>query len=189
MRPATRLLAKFLEPGTPTGLAGLFTHPAPRSTLIYLYSSTLKKLQQIPEYSPYRQATEALTKKRLEAIEATKPDGYDAWYDKVRFQIQAHQDENGQPLDPLSHEGRSFVTARIFKREIDTREKEASWDGTGEGTPTLEGPRTREEKQKEFDRITKEDAASEARLPEIDPEPMLSREQYAQPLELFEPRC
>lgn len=181
MRPATRLLAKFLEPGAPTGLAGLLTHPAPRSTLIYLYGSTLRKLESIPEYSPYRQATEALTKKRLAAVEATKPEGFDAWYDKVRFQIQKHQEEHGLDPNAFSHGGREFVTARMFKQEIDEREKSASWDGEDEGTPALEGPRTLEERQKELDRLRRENAASDLSLPEIDPEPMLTREQYVLP--------
>ena len=90
MRPAIRLLAavsKRLEPGNPTGLTGLLTHGAPRSALIYLYTSTLRKLQTIPEHSIYRQATEALTKQRLSVIEAVKPAGYDAWLEKVQWQV------------------------------------------------------------------------------------------------------
>lgn len=180
MRPTIRLLAKFLEPGTPTGLAGLPTHPAPRSTLIYLYSSTLNKLNQIPDHSPYRQATEALTKQRLAAVEATKPEGFDAWMDKVRFQIARHQEELGikPDSDALNYEGREFVVARMFGRNIDERDKAAEWDGTGEGKATLEGPRTKEEKEKEMRELAEETARQEQNLPTIDPEPQLTREEY-----------
>ncbi|KAG9622147.1 hypothetical protein KCU64_g20939, partial [Aureobasidium melanogenum] len=65
MRASSRLLAqasRFLTPGAPTGLTGVLTHAAPRSTLLYLYNSTLDKLKQFPEHSVYRQSTEALTK-------------------------------------------------------------------------------------------------------------------------------
>lgn len=96
MRSTSRLLAtvrsasKYLEPNTPTGLTGLSTHPSPRPALIYTYKQTLNKLSQIPSSSVYRQSTEALTKKRLAVIEATKPEGYDAWLARVRQAIEAN---------------------------------------------------------------------------------------------------
>jgi len=177
MRPATRHLAKFLEPGAPTGLAGLRTHPAPRSTLIYLYSSTLSKLGAVPAQSPYRQATEALTKQRLAAVEALKPDGFDAWYDRARAQIEAHREKVGGD-DALAYGGRSFVMARIFEPEVDEREKAAEWDGEPEGKPTEEGPRSQEVRDREMAEATEETAASREELPAVDPEPMLTHEQY-----------
>lgn len=92
MRSSLRLLAvakpsRFLEPSAPTGLAGLLTHPAPRTTLIHLYNTTLSKLSALPETSLYRQSTEALTKHRLAIIEATKPDGYAEWKQRAEKQI------------------------------------------------------------------------------------------------------
>jgi NADH dehydrogenase (ubiquinone) 1 alpha subcomplex subunit 5 len=84
MRAAARLFAsvkpgQFLEAGAPTGLTGLLTHPSPRSSLIYFYTTTLDKLKQIPESSVYRQSTEALTKHRLQIVEQSKPAGWDEW--------------------------------------------------------------------------------------------------------------
>ncbi|KAI4176542.1 MAG: hypothetical protein LQ346_007865, partial [Caloplaca aetnensis] len=84
MKPTTRLLAavkpeRFLTAGNPTGLTGLLTHPAPRTQLLYLYSSTLAKLSQLPAHSVYRQSAEAIAKARLAVVEATKPPGYEEW--------------------------------------------------------------------------------------------------------------
>jgi NADH dehydrogenase (ubiquinone) 1 alpha subcomplex subunit 5 len=181
MRPTVRLLARFLEPGAPTGLAGLYTHPAPRSTLIYLYSSILNKLQQVPAHSPYRQATEALTKKRLAIIEAAKPDGFDAWEERVRVQLSQHQkwlgDENKTSPDHLTYDGRSFVLARLYEAEVDEREKDAEWDGKDEGH-TEEGPRTAEVRDKNLADMYRVDSTVLAELPKLDPEPLLTREQY-----------
>ena len=84
MRVTLRLLAdvkagRYLRPGHPTGLTGLFNHPSPRSTLIYLYGSTLHKLEKFPEHSVYRQSAEAITKHRMQIIKSIKPEGYDEW--------------------------------------------------------------------------------------------------------------
>ena len=95
MRATSRLFANvktvksaLLEPGTPTGLTGLATHGAPRSTLIYLYSATLDKLKGFPESSLYRQSTENLTRHRLKLVEETKPEGQEAWEGRLRKQIE-----------------------------------------------------------------------------------------------------
>ena len=181
MRPTVRSLARFLEPGAPTGLAGLYTHPAPRSTLIYLYSNILNKLQQVPAHSPYRQATEALTKKRLAIIEAAKPNGFDAWEERVRAQLSQHQkwlgDENKTSPDHLTYDGRSFVMARLYEDQVDEREKEAEWDGKDEG-PTEEGPRTAEVRDKNLADMYRAESIALAELPKLEPEPLLTREQY-----------
>ncbi|KAK3352354.1 ETC complex I subunit conserved region-domain-containing protein [Lasiosphaeria hispida] len=89
MRRTFRLLAsvkpaRYLEAGTPTGLTGMFTHPSPRSTLLFLYRSTLDKLKVIPEHSLYRQSVEALTKHRMAIVESTVPPGYEEWATKAR---------------------------------------------------------------------------------------------------------
>jgi NADH dehydrogenase (ubiquinone) 1 alpha subcomplex subunit 5 len=107
MRSTFRLLAsvkpgRFLESGSPTGLTGLFNHPAPRSTLIYLYSSTLDKLKALPESSVYCQSTESLTRHRLKIVEAVKPEGYDAWAERAKKQIAEHPEVFNTP-----EEGRS----------------------------------------------------------------------------------
>lgn len=93
MRATLRLLAnvkpaRYLEPFTPTGLTGLTTHPNPRPTLIYLYTTTLKKLKDFPESSVYRQSTEALTKQRLDVVKSTKPPGFDEWLARVRAVVE-----------------------------------------------------------------------------------------------------
>ena len=89
MRHTLRLLAevkpgRYLEAGNPTGLTGLFTHPAPRTALLYTYATILNKLQDLPDYSVYRQSTEALTKHRMNIIHSIKPKGYDEWAAKAK---------------------------------------------------------------------------------------------------------
>ena len=84
MRVTLRLLAsvksgRYLQPGHPTGLTGLFNHSSPRSALIYIYGSTLERLKTLPEHSVYRQSTEAITKHRLQIIQSIKPEGYEEW--------------------------------------------------------------------------------------------------------------
>lgn len=129
MRAAARLLAsvrqgKYLEPGTPTGLTGLLTHPSPRSTLLYHYTSTLDKLQKIPESSVYRQSTEALTKHRLKIIEEAIPAGWAQWQETIQNKInddpsafQFKETSGGTVATPPKHQ------------EIDPRSIYAEWDG------------------------------------------------------------
>ncbi|KAI0482876.1 ETC complex I subunit conserved region-domain-containing protein [Xylariaceae sp. FL0804] len=88
MRATLRLLAsvkpaRYLEAGNPTGLTGLYTHSSPRSTLLYLYSQTLDKLQGIPESSLYRQSVEALTRHRMAIVEAAEPPGHGEWAERA----------------------------------------------------------------------------------------------------------
>jgi NADH dehydrogenase (ubiquinone) 1 alpha subcomplex subunit 5 len=158
MRSTFRLLAsvkpgRFLEPGSPTGLTGLFNHPAPRSTLIYLYSATLEKLKALPDTSVYRQSAEALTQHRLKIVEAVKAEGYDAWAERANKKIAEHPEVFNTPEGGVAHEegkhiqvvrhGRSFVSTRL-KDEPDERLEE--WDGEEVGAPELEGTRTTEER-------------------------------------------
>lgn len=84
LRATARTGLRYLEPGQPTGLTGLLTHKSPRAALVNVYSSTLEKLQQMPQSSVYRQSTEALTRHRLAIVEAAKPDGIEAWQEAVR---------------------------------------------------------------------------------------------------------
>ena len=79
MRQATRLFAKCLEAGRPTGLAGLFTHAAPRPALLAIYGQTLERLKALPETSVYRQSVEAITKHRLGLVQSVVPEGHREW--------------------------------------------------------------------------------------------------------------
>ncbi|KAF3482869.1 NADH-ubiquinone oxidoreductase kDa subunit [Arthroderma uncinatum] len=105
MRATLRLLAnvkpaRYLEPFTPTGLTGLSTHPSPRPTLIYLYTTTLEKLKTIPESSVYRKSTEALTKHRLDVVKSTKPPGFDAWLERVKALVAENPEKYKAALRP-----------------------------------------------------------------------------------------
>lgn len=129
MRAAARLLAavrqgKYLEPGAPTGLTGLLTHPSPRSALLYHYQSTLDKLQQIPESSVYRQSTEALTKHRLKIIEEAIPAGWAQWQESVENKV--HEDPSA--FQTVQTSQGTLVQPPEFQ-EIDPRDREAEWDG------------------------------------------------------------
>ncbi|KAK1755789.1 ETC complex I subunit conserved region-domain-containing protein [Echria macrotheca] len=113
MRRTFRLLAsvkpaRYLEAGAPTGLTGLYTHPSPRSALLFLYSSTLDKLRAVPEHSVYRQSVEALTKHRMALVEATVPPGHEEWASRARTVLAAE----------LEHaRKRSALTAELDKAE------------------------------------------------------------------------
>ena len=129
MRNTLRLLAvvkpgRYLEAGNPTGLTGLFTHPAPRSTLLYLYGATLEKLKALPDHSIYRQSTEALTRHRLNIIESVKPEGYDEWQERATEKIEKYP-EAFQPDGQYNHQtvgGQGFVTVKEHKDEDPERE-------------------------------------------------------------------
>ena len=129
MRAALRLLAnvrpQFLEAGTPTGLTGLNTHPSPRSTLLYLYSSTLDKLQQIPESSVYRQSTEALTKHRLKIIQATKPPGLKDWEERIAAQVA----ETPHAFKTTETSMGTRTKVPKSRANVDERTSQAEWDG------------------------------------------------------------
>lgn len=108
MRRTFRLLAsvkpaRYLEAGTPTGLTGLYTHPSPRSTLLFLYSTTLDKLKAVPEHSVYRQSVEALTKHRMAIVEGAVPPGYDEWAAKAR-KLLADEIEQKKTREALAQE-------------------------------------------------------------------------------------
>lgn len=187
MRPALRLFAAVrgtIEPGTPTGLTGLLTHPAPRSTLMYLYSTTLTKLQQIPESSVYRQSVEALTKKRLAIVEAQTAPGHYAWLDTMRYRIDEFQQAQKKAgldskAENLQYAGNEFFLASLGSREVDEREVE--WDDEPVLDPTLEGPRTGAELAKEraqIDSFHKTEGEKQRFRLKLDPEPLLTKDQY-----------
>ncbi|KAK5197309.1 hypothetical protein LTR20_008049 [Exophiala xenobiotica] len=186
MRSTSRLLAtvksatKFLEPNTPTGLTGLPTHPAPRPALIWTYRETLKKLGQIPKSSVYRQSTEALTKQRLEIVEAQKPEGYEQWLARVRKQIEA----NPAAYNRFMNEDGSLGSEKAHVEPVDV------WDGMitrddkiQEGTNSpAEAERKARYIAAEVQTVDRE--AAEGKLPtveDLEVEPPLTREQYGMP--------
>ncbi|KAL9097985.1 MAG: hypothetical protein Q9163_006258 [Psora crenata] len=161
MRITLRLLAsvklgagRYLEPGSPTGLTGLFTHPSPRSSLLYLYSSTIDKLQSLPEHSVYRQATEALTRQRLRIIDGIRPAGWEEWAKRAEEKVQKHPEifQPGKSRHVLGVAGgRGFV--ETHEQEDDELDRE--WDDE-ENNATLEGTRVSEEGRMNARMATKE---------------------------------
>ena len=126
MRNSLRLLAvvkpgRYLEAGNPTGLTGLFTHAAPRSTLLYTYGAILDKLKAFPEHSVYRQSTEALTKHRMKIIESIKPEGYDEWEKRATEKMEKYPEvfQPGGHYDHQSVGGQDFVTVQEQEDEDD----------------------------------------------------------------------
>ena len=189
MRRTFRLLAavkpgRYLEAGSPTGLTGLFTHPAPRSTLIYLYSSTLDKLKQFPESSLYRQSTEALSKHRLSIVSAIEPEGYKEWAAKAKKIVADNPEVFNTPSGGVDHDGgrhlketldgRQFVTSKVDKVVDDTRDE---WDGEENLGPELEGTRTTAERKGQSV-LGKERPGDDLKTIAWDPEPLLTVEQY-----------
>ncbi|KAK4193579.1 ETC complex I subunit conserved region-domain-containing protein [Podospora australis] len=190
MRATLRLLAtvrpagKYLQPGQPTGLTGLDTHPAPRSALLYLYHTTLEKLQQAPEHSVYRQSVEALTKHRLALVEAAVPPGYEEWAAKARevikdqpenFKTASHLTQRGvNALKVERGDGHVFVMRKL-PEEKDPRLE--SWDGDLDGvSPPLEGSRTEEERAEQNEILELEKEMQQPQV-ELEAEPQLTAEQ------------
>jgi NADH dehydrogenase (ubiquinone) 1 alpha subcomplex subunit 5 len=188
MRGTFRLLAniksaRYLEPGTPTGLTGLFTHSAPRSTLIYLYSSTLDKLKEFPESSVYRQSTEALTKHRLNIVSSVVPEGYEEWSARAKKIVAEHPEvfntpKGGVDFDSGRHlkevkGGKTFVTSRIDKEHDDYVDE---WDGEKDVGPGLEGTRSTEERKGQQILGMKRPGEDEKTV-EWEPEPLLTIDQ------------
>ncbi|CBF70447.1 hypothetical protein AN5971.2 [Aspergillus nidulans FGSC A4] len=160
MRATLRLLAsvkpaRYLEPFTPTGLTGLNTHPSPRPTLIYLYTSTLEKLKAFPESSAYRQATEALTRHRLQIVESTKPAGYEAWLERVKKAVAAEPER----FASLRLADGSYAAIQRDDNSDNPRGEE--WDGE-KLEPTTEGPARTAEQQARWEKEIEEATSSAA---------------------------
>ena len=185
-----RLLAnvkpgRYLEAGIPTGLTGLFTHEAPRSTLRYIYTSSLDKLNALPETSVYRQSVESLTKHRLKIVESIKPPGWEEWAEKAKARIAEHPEVFNTPEGGVDHEGgtfgkhvkivrqgKTFVTTQN-QQEVDEQEEE--WDGEV-GEIVLEGPRTTAERANLKD-IGRMRPGSDQKTVTWEPEPPLEASQ------------
>jgi NADH dehydrogenase (ubiquinone) 1 alpha subcomplex subunit 5 len=156
MRSTFRLLAsvkpaRYLEPGAMTGITGLYTHGSPRSTLLYLYGTTLEKLKAFPESSLYRQSVEALTRHRLALVEQTVPPGHAEWAVRAQKVIAEHPEQfqlasgrvDGSGARTVTLGGTTFLVGKSHG-EHDIRTEE--WDGETDEGAELEGPRSAEER-------------------------------------------
>ncbi|KAL5614434.1 hypothetical protein BROUX41_004539 [Berkeleyomyces rouxiae] len=184
MRQSARLLARYLEPGTQTGLTGLYTHPTPRSTLLFLYSRTLERLGALPASSLYRQSVEAVTKHRLGLVEKQVPPGYAEWAERVRKLMAenpgkyrlASGDADGSRAHTVQFGEKTFVLGKVSP-EPDVRVQE--WDGEVDEGPTLEGIRTPEERADQALIATRR-VVDKATTVELEPEPLLTADQIAE---------
>ncbi|KAK3898266.1 ETC complex I subunit conserved region-domain-containing protein [Staphylotrichum tortipilum] len=193
MRATARLLAavrsgaaRYLEAGTPTGLTGLLTHASPRSTLLYLYSTTLDRLSAgVPEHSVYRQSVEAVTRHRLALVEAAVPAGHAEWTARAHKLLAAHPDEfnistqasvSGARAIKVERDGRAFVV-HTDPVEVDMRDQE--WDGELDEGGELEGSRTAAEREDLVHIIERRDL-SEVEQVEWEPEPQLTADQISE---------
>ncbi|KAH6856767.1 ETC complex I subunit conserved region-domain-containing protein [Chaetomium sp. MPI-CAGE-AT-0009] len=183
---AVRPAARFLEPGTPTGLTGLTTHASPRSTLLYLYTSTLDKLKAVPEHSVYRQSVEALTKHRMALVEGVVPPGYEEWAERAHKLVSEHPDQfdiarkdavTGAKAIKLERGGQAFVVHQVPQKE-DMRYEE--WDGEQDEGPELEGSRTAEEREDLRHIFERRDIADVGEQVEWEPEPQLTADQVSE---------
>lgn len=182
MRSTARLLARYLEAGTPTGLTGLWTHATPRSTLLYLYGSTLHKLQSIPESSLYRQSVEAVTKHRMSLVEQTTPPGHKEWAVKARELVQKYKGEfrvasgriDGSEARTVKLGDQVFVVGRKHQPG-DIRNEE--WDGEENEGAELEGIRTAEEREDQVLWAERKPLEDHEKV-EWEDEPQLTAEQY-----------
>ncbi|KOS21520.1 NADH-ubiquinone oxidoreductase 29.9 kDa subunit [Escovopsis weberi] len=156
MRPTVRALARYLEAGTPTGLTGLWTHSTPRSTLLYLYNSTLQRLQSIPETSLYRQSVEAVTKHRLALVEKTAPPGHEQWAARAKELLSKNNGRFRVTGGPSEGSGAQVVKLgdRVFvvgiRREAgDVRVQE--WNGDEDDNAELDNILTPGEEHEEIE--------------------------------------
>ncbi|CAK4023960.1 related to NADH-ubiquinone oxidoreductase [Lecanosticta acicola] len=181
MRAAHRLLAsvqrstQFLQPGAPTGLAGLITHSSPRSTLLYTYHTTLEKLKQFPEHSVYRQSTEALTRHRIGIIESVKPAGLSEWQQRVNKLVEDHPEAFRKvPIQGTSGPGEfNIVWKDQALKEVKNKKDE---DDAFIGEPQVEGIATEEERKGQA-MMARDLEAEAAAIPRIESEPALTVEQ------------
>ena len=181
MKAATRLFAsvakgaQFLEPGTPTGLTGLLTHAAPRTALLFTYSTTLEKLKQFPESSVYRQSTEALTRHRMAIVERVKPAGLEEWQARVQKNLEEHP--KAFQKVPVSTSSSKTAEYNIVWKPATHKDK---WDDGHTGKPMLEGVRSDAEQEKQWKEVVRDPIEEYRVVPRIEPEPPLSAEQINQ---------
>lgn len=190
MRRTLRLLAnvkpaRYLEAGNPTGLTGLFTHSSPRSTLLFLYSTTLERLQRFPASSLYRKSVEAQTKHRMAIVQAAEPPGYSEWAQRAQKIIEEHPEEfdiaasakrDGFKTAAIIS-GSSLFVSRTVPQPKDVRYQE--WDGErdeGEGNEGLRG--TEEREIPSFEALYNRQPLETPRKFKWEPEPQITADQY-----------
>ncbi|RAH40516.1 complex I NDUFA5 subunit family protein [Aspergillus brunneoviolaceus CBS 621.78] len=185
MRSTLRLLAnvkpaRYLEPFAPTGLTGLNTHPSPRPTLIFLYTSTLNKLKSFPESSVYRQSTEALTRHRLQIIESTKPPGFEAWLERVKKTVGNEPER----FSSLLQANGTYAGAERLDGSDNARGEE--WDGEALEA-TTEGPARTPAEEARFTQLLEEASSPKNNESDFHPEekkweaePALTAEQISE---------
>jgi NADH dehydrogenase (ubiquinone) 1 alpha subcomplex subunit 5 len=159
MRSTLRLLAnvkpRYLEPFAPTGLTGLNTHPSPRPTLIYLYTTTLQKLSNFPESSAYRQSVEALSRHRLQIVESQKPPGFEQWLERVKKTVGAEPERFAQ----LQRSDGTFAFVGSQQPDGSDNARGEEWDGEGLSAST-EGPARTPQEAAEWQKIIKESSST-----------------------------
>lgn len=186
MRRTLRLFAavkpaRYLEAGSPTGLTGLYTHNSPRSTLLYLYSSTLDKLKGAPESSVYRQSIEALTKHRMSIVAAAEPPGYQEWQAKAQKVLKENPDGfnikadsiDGASAQVITKGGQTFLLRHDPEREDERYEE---WDGELDEGGNKEGLRGEAEKTEQEHIFTRMPLEIKQQV-HWDPEPQLTADQ------------
>lgn len=171
--------ARFLEAGQPTGLTGLPTHPTPRSTLLYTYERTLEKLSRLPAHSVYRQATEALTRQRLETIASIRPAGWDEWAGRASEKVRQRPElfSPGASRHQLHKiNGVDYVQTDAQRVDATGYDLDQEWDGE-ENAATLEGTRSSQESRVNLRNLNKKAQISESDV-QWEPEPQLDVQQY-----------
>ncbi|WVO16815.1 hypothetical protein L204_104501 [Cryptococcus depauperatus] len=92
MLRASRAVLSALK--SSTNLTGLPVHPDPLPALTAIYSNTLTSLGTLPPTSVYRQATEAVTKHRLDVVQ------------KAQGDVEKVEKELGKMVELLVEEGK-----------------------------------------------------------------------------------
>ena len=93
-----------------TGITGLAVHPNPRPHLISIYKTTLDVLKQFPKNSVYRQATEALTLRRMQIVEKTENIAdIERAIDAGQIEELIEQAEDEQSLAPKMLQWKTYV--------------------------------------------------------------------------------
>ncbi|KAL8730123.1 MAG: hypothetical protein Q9181_004780, partial [Wetmoreana brouardii] len=140
--------------------------------LLYLYSSTLDKLSNLPEHSVYRQSAEAITKHRLSIVDSIKPQGYEEWAQRAQKNVDEHPEVFGKDADVR----KIFVPAQLMDY-VD--ELDVEWNGNKMQIPSIEGTRTDEEKERRSQLMKKSPASAETPV-QWENEPPLEASQVAE---------
>ncbi|KAI1394050.1 ETC complex I subunit conserved region-domain-containing protein [Hypoxylon trugodes] len=185
---AVKPAARYLESGTPTGLTGLLTHNSPRSTLLYLYSSTLEKLKPFPESSLYRQSIEAVTKHRMSIVEAAEPPGYKEWAAQAKEIVEKNPQKFRATTSALADHPAKRATVlqlerngHLFIHRHNPRlndERFEEWDGERDEGPGTQGLKGEKERVVEFERFLEREELNDPReTVKLEAEPQLTAEQ------------